>query len=152
MALHFNFDFFSQAFIVLSEDFKYFLTTEMIRNLCTLGKGLAQLGAGQNNAVFLVMRACSQGCHAVTLIAVECPVDLQRLTEEAFARIFRFWNLIKNGLGIKKTVEVTDTGMVAADQHTVNTVVLAEGCMQQAFTGTGISHIKGVTALENVVF
>ena len=152
MALHLNFNLLGQAFVVRPQNGKYFVTTEVIRHVGTFGKGLAQLGTGKNHAVFLGMRTGPQGSHAVTLEAVESPVDFQRLAEQRLAFAFRLRNLIKNILGIKQTIEVADTGMVAADDHPVDTVVLTEGCMQQAFTGSGIAHIKRVAALDDVVF
>ena len=42
--------------------------------------------------------------------------------------------------------------MVTADNHAGAAVILAEGCMQQAFSRTGIAHVQGITALNNIGF
>jgi hypothetical protein len=56
-----------------------------------------------------------------------------------------FRDTVEDGLGLEQTVEVTNTGMVTADQHVVDAVVLTEGGMEQAFAGTGITHIQRIT-------
>ena len=48
----------------------------MVGDRSIFGQSLAQLGSGQNHAVFLAVRAGAQGGHAVALVAVEGPVDL----------------------------------------------------------------------------
>jgi len=42
--------------------------------------------------------------------------------------------------------------MVAADDHAGAAVVLAEGGVQQTLSGTGISHVERVSALNHLVF
>ncbi len=42
--------------------------------------------------------------------------------------------------------------MIAADNHPVNAVVLPEGGMEQAFSRTGIAHIKWIPALDDILF
>ena len=42
--------------------------------------------------------------------------------------------------------------MVTADNHTGAAVILTEGGMKQALSGTGIAHVKGVPALDHVFF
>jgi hypothetical protein len=81
-------DLFGQPFVVLAQDGDDFVTAEVIGQLAAFGEHLAQHGAGQQDAVFFVVRAGSQGSHAVALVAVEGPVDLQRLAEQGLAGLF----------------------------------------------------------------
>jgi hypothetical protein len=110
----------------------------------------AQHGAGEQHAVFLGVGAGAQGSHAVALVAVEGPVDFQRLAEQAFAALGGR-DLVEDGLGFEHAVEVANAGVVAADDHLGAAVVLAEGGVQQALAGTGIAHIQRVAALDDVV-
>ena len=123
----------------------------MIDNLGTLGKSLPKLGPGKDNAVFLGVGAGPQGGHAVALMAVEGPVNLKRPALQVFGGITSAGNAIENLLGLEQAVEVTYAGMVTTDDHLGDTVVLAEGGMQQGLTGTCIAHIQGVAGLDDVV-
>ena len=110
---------------------KNLVTTEVINDLCTLREGFTQFGPGENDAGFLLVRTGAQGSHAVTLVAVEGPVYFHRLAEQVFGVITGHGDAIKDILRLEETVEIADAGMVAADQHVVDPIVLAEGRMQQ---------------------
>ena len=60
--------------------------------------------------------------------------------------------MVEDGLSFEHTVEITDAGVVTADDHLGASVVLAEGSVKQAFARTGIPHIQRVTALDDVLF
>ncbi len=150
MALQFYFNLFGQAGIVFSKDNQNFFTAKVINNRLVVGQGVTQFGTGEDNTVVFAMGAGSHGSHTVAFVAVEGPVDFQRCAQQAFAWVFRSGDGIKNFLGFEQGVEVTNAGMVTTDDHLVNAVVLAEGGMKQGFTGTGISHVKGVTGINNV--
>ena len=40
--------------------------------------------------------------------------------------------------------------MVTTDNHSVNTIVLTESCMEKAFSRACISHVKGIPAIDNM--
>ena len=86
----------------------------MIRHFLAFGEELTQLGAGEDDAVFLAVGAGTHGSHAVALVAVESPVDLQRLAEETLAFFSGLRNLVEDFLSFEHAVEVAHTGVVAA--------------------------------------
>ena len=108
--LHLDLDLLGQAGVVLTQNVKDFVTAKVIRNGLAFGEELAQLGAGQNDAVFLAMGAGPHGSHAVTLGAVEGPVDLQGFAEQALAGIGRLRNLVEDFLSFEHAVEVASAG------------------------------------------
>ena len=55
-------------------------------------------------------------------------------------------------LRIKRSVVVAHTGVVASDDEMAAAVVLTEDGMEQSFTGTGVTHFHGITALNDRVF
>jgi len=121
----------------------------MIGQFGTFGEPLAQHGTGQQDPVFLGMRAGLEGGHAVAFVTVEGPVDLERFTEEGLARLGGHGNLVEDGLGFEHAVKIAHAGMVAADDHLGAAVVLTESSVQQRFPGTGITHIQRISALND---
>ena len=138
--------------IVLAQVNQNFFTTEMVNNLGTLGKGLTQFGAGEDDAIFLAMVTGTQRGHTVTLVAVEGPVDFHRFAEQIFGGIAGYGDAIKDLLSLEQTVEIANTGMVTTDQHVVDAVVLTEGGMEESFARTGITHIQRITGADDVLF
>ena len=96
MALQFDFNFFSQGRIVLSQDNQDFVTAEVINNFFVVGKGMAQFGSGKDDSVVFTVRAGSHGGHTVTFVAVEGPVNFQCFAKKGFAFFFRLRNNVKN--------------------------------------------------------
>ena len=138
-----DFHLFGKAGIILPEDLEDLGTAEMIRHFHIFGKHLAEHSAGQHQAVFLAVAAGAHGGHAVALMAVEGPVDVQG---------FGFQGVLGDGqkdlLGVKGAVVFAHTGMVAADDEVGAAEVLPEDGVQQGFPGTGIAHIQGIAALN----
>ena len=124
----------------------------MIRHFSAFGQHLTQLGTGQDDAVFLAVGAGTHGGHAVALLAVEGPVDVQRLAEQTLAFFGGHRDLAEDFLGFEHAVEVAHTGVITADQQVVDAVVLAEGGVQQGFAGTGIAHVQRIAGLDDEVF
>src|SRR6056297_2361843 len=151
MALQFYFNLVGQAGIVFSKDNQNFFTAKVINNGFVVGQGVTQFGTGEDNTVIFAMGAGFHGSHAVAFVAVEGPVNFQRFAQQAFAVVFGHGDGIKDFLCFKQGVEVTNAGMVTTDDHSVNTVVLTEGGMQQGFTGTGISHVQGISGVNNML-
>ena len=149
--LHLDFDLFGQTGIVFAQDGEHFFATEMIRHFRTFGKHLAQFGAGQDDAIFLAVRAGAHGGHAVALLAVEGPVDVQRLAEQTLAVFGGLRNLAEDFLSFKHAVEVAHAGVVAAHEQVVDAVVLAEGGVQQGFARTSVTHIQRIAGLDDEV-
>ena len=150
-ALHLDFDLFGQAGVVFAQDGEHFFTTEMIRHFSAFGQHLTQLGTGQDDAVFLAVGAGTHGGHAVALLAVEGPVDLHGFAEQALAFFGGSGDLVEDFLGFEHAVEVAHTGVVAAHQLTVDTVVLAEGGVQQGFTRTSVTHVQRIAGLDHML-
>src|SRR5665647_2455165 len=42
--------------------------------------------------------------------------------------------------------------MITTDQHVIDAIVLTEGCMEQAFARTGVTHIQRITSVNDVLF
>ena len=135
-----------EAGIVLLEDLEHFGAAEMIGNVLALGEHLPKLGAGQHEPVFLAVGAGPHGGHAVALVAVERPVDLERL---GFERALR--DLVEDLLCVEGAVVVAHAGMVAADDQVAAAEVLAEERVQQRFARSGIAHVHGIAALDGTV-
>ena len=145
--MNLDFHLLGETGIILPQDLEDLGTAEMIRHFHIFGKHLAEHSAGEHQAVFLAVAAGAHGGHAVALVAVEGPVDVQRLG---------FQGILGDGqenlLGVKGAVVFADTGMVTADDEVGAAEVLPEDRMQQGFPGTGIAHIKRITGLNGGVF
>ena len=148
--LHLDLDLLGQTFIVLAQNDQNFVAAKVIRHFQTFGEHLAQLGARQDDPIFLGMRTSAHGGHAVALLAVEGPVDLQRLAEQILTRLAGFRNAIEDFLRLEQAVEVADAGMVTTDNHLVDAVVLTEGGVEQGLARTGIAHVQRIAGAVHV--
>ena len=96
------------------------------------------------------MGARPQGGHAVALVAVERPVNLQGLALERLLRVLGDGDLVEDVLCVKRAVVITDARVVAPDDHVCAPVVLPEERVQQRLARTGVAHVERIPALEDV--
>src|SRR5574340_103551 len=68
-----------QSRVVLAQYLQYFGTAEFRGHFGAFGEHLAQLGAGEQQAVCVAVRTGACRGHAAALVAPEGPVDLERL-------------------------------------------------------------------------
>lgn len=140
-----------KTLVVFTKNVEDLVTTEVVRDGSTLGQTLTKHGTGDDNAGLLAVRASTHGGGAVALVTEEGPVDLERLAQQVLGRVGVGRDLVEDLLGIEHTVVVTDTGVVAADDHVGAAVVLTEEGVQEGLTGAGVSHIERVASLDNLV-
>lgn len=74
--------------VVLAQYLEYFRAAEFGRHRGALGQPLAQLGAGYEQPVPVIVRAGATACHAAALVAPERPIDLERLDFECVLGYF----------------------------------------------------------------
>ena len=89
MAVEFDLHLLGEARVVFLEDLEHFGAAEVIGHVLALGKHLPELGAGQHEPVFLLVRAGPHGGHPVALEAVERVIDLQGLRARRPRHFFR---------------------------------------------------------------
>ena len=53
----------------------------------------------------------AHGCHAITSVTPECPIDLDGFDHQGIGG-----DLVKDVVGIKGTVIISDPGVIAADE------------------------------------
>jgi hypothetical protein len=128
MAGEFHLDAFRifEARVVLAQYLEYFRTAEFGRHRGALGQLLAQLGAGHEQPVPVIVRAGTIACHTAALVAPERPIDLERLD---FERVLGYF--AEDTVCIERAVIAADTGVVAAENLMRTAVVLAERRTQE---------------------
>ncbi len=128
--MQFDFHLLLETGIVILENRYHFGPGEFLGQFAALGQGLANQGTAQKQPVILAVGAGLHGTHAAALVAVEGPVNGERLQ---FQR--PLWDLMKDMLGIEGAIVIAHTSVVTADYQVATAVVLAEASMEQSFTG-----------------
>src|SRR5574340_335895 len=133
-----------QPGVVLLQYLGDFGATEFNRQILPFGQHRAHLGAGQQDAVLLGVRAGALRGHAAALVAPEGPVDVHVL---GFERALG--DVVEDLLCVERAVVVTDTRVVAADDQMRTAIVLAEQGVQQGFARAGVAHVQRVAGLDD---
>ena len=110
-----------EVLIKLAQDSHYLRTAEFRGNFFAVRQHFPLTGAGYINPKFLIMRTGFGRRHAVAFLAVKSDIDFQRLRHQGTIP-----QSIENVLGIERTIEVTDTGVVATNNEVGATIVLPD--------------------------